>query len=243
MVPKSLSELVSTYHDSIGKNAFMLLDWAPNQTGALRGDHIQRYQEFGDWLRSCYATPIGQVVNQSVDLNAGKSTVTLTLPATDGAVDGGHVVDRIVIAEDQTDGERIQGYTVSIQGTVVATGSSVGNKRIQLLDKAVDGTTEITLTITAASGGIATIAAFSAFNCSRTPTPTGCSYTQDFAYKIVASIVISKIAGATASQCCAACQSHLTCAVFVVQSGECTLLSANQGGAAAAGAISGAPKR
>jgi alpha-L-fucosidase len=239
MVPKSLSQLVSTYHDSIGKNAFLLLDWSPSPNGTLRMDHVARYQEFGDWLRGCYSTPIAKIENQKVSLAGGKGVVTLTLPAADG----GHAVDRVMITEDQTDGERIQGYTVSIQGTVVASGSSVGNKRIQLLDKPVDGTTEITLNITVANGGIATVASFSAFNCSRTPTPTGCSYSQDFAYKIVESIIITKVAGSTASKCCAVCQSHLNCAVFVLQSGECTLLSANQGGSAAAGTISGAPKR
>ena len=31
MHPKSLQELVSSYHDTVGKNAFWLLDWTPNQ--------------------------------------------------------------------------------------------------------------------------------------------------------------------------------------------------------------------
>ena len=44
MHPKSLQELVSSYHDTVGKNAFWLLDWTPNQTGVLRPDHIARYQ-------------------------------------------------------------------------------------------------------------------------------------------------------------------------------------------------------
>merc|ERR1712019_137035 len=42
MVPKSLAELVSHYHDSVGRNAFMLLDWTPTKEGTMREDHLQR---------------------------------------------------------------------------------------------------------------------------------------------------------------------------------------------------------
>ena len=50
MAPKSLHELVGSYHDSVGKNAFWLLDWTPTQTGVLRPDHIARYAELGNFL-------------------------------------------------------------------------------------------------------------------------------------------------------------------------------------------------
>lgn len=49
-----MTELVSSYHDTVGHNAYMLLDWTPTQTGEMRADHVQRYKEFGDFLKGCY---------------------------------------------------------------------------------------------------------------------------------------------------------------------------------------------
>lgn len=63
MHPKSLHELVSSYHDSVGKNAFWLLDWTPNQTGVLLPNHIQRYAEFGTWITECYSTAVVESTN------------------------------------------------------------------------------------------------------------------------------------------------------------------------------------
>lgn len=90
MKPKSLEELVSSYHDSVGKNAFWLLDWSPTPEGILRPDHIARYAELGDWLKECYATPV-----VSTNAFSSSGTATLTVPA-------GHSVDRLVLRENLT---------------------------------------------------------------------------------------------------------------------------------------------
>merc|ERR1712228_54582 len=74
MVPKSLDGLVSHYHDSIGRNAFMLLDWTPMPNGTMREDHLKRYEEFGDWLRACYGSPVVAVKSPS------GSEATLVIP-------------------------------------------------------------------------------------------------------------------------------------------------------------------
>ena len=55
MCPKSLSELVSSYHDSVGHNGYWLMDWAPNQQDVLKEDHLKRYAEFGSLFLN--ATP------------------------------------------------------------------------------------------------------------------------------------------------------------------------------------------
>ena len=66
-------------------------------------------------------------------------------------------VDRVVIQEDQSQGQRIRSFTVEAQaGTgaewqAVATGTSVGNKRIALFQKPVTATT-IRMTVTQTVG-------------------------------------------------------------------------------------------
>eukprot|EP01059_Diplonema_ambulator_P010758 TRINITY_DN20796_c0_g1_i1.p1 TRINITY_DN20796_c0_g1~~TRINITY_DN20796_c0_g1_i1.p1 ORF type:complete len:540 (+),score=167.42 TRINITY_DN20796_c0_g1_i1:68-1687(+) len=228
-VPKSLEELVSVYHDSVGSNANLLLDWTPDQTGALPEAHVQRYQEFGDWLRACYSTPVVEAVAPQ------GGTVTLQIPS-------GAEVDRVVIMEDQTNGQAIRGYEVSVDGAAMGSGSSVGHKRIQFLSKRTTGTTFVLNVTQAAATPV--LARVGLYNCSRTPTPTGCNYQEDFAYKIVPDIVISTTKGTTLQNCCTLARSAPSCSVFVFDTDKtCTLLSANQGGDASTGAVSGAPLR
>merc|ERR1712070_572626 len=82
----------------------------------------------------------------------------------------------------------------------------------------------------------------SAHNCSRSPVPESCSYLSDFRYKIVDDITIDTIKGSSSSACCTACRGNVACAVFVLTSDKtCTLLSANQGGDAEKGTLSGSP--
>ena len=247
MHPKSLSELVSSYHDSVGKNAFWLLDWTPNQTGVLRPDHITRYAEFGTWITECYSAAV--VESTSFTAGNGGPSTTLTVPA-------GHEVDRIVLRENMVGGQLIEGFTVTATSTnstfegaaheqvaVAVQGSSIGNKFIGMLDKVYSGGTTLKFQATASAHGASMVSA-AAYNCSRTPQASGCEYQQDFAYKAVKSITLKTIPHATNAMCCAACRADSDCAVFVVSpSKTCSVLSANQGGAALKGAVSGTPKR
>ena len=213
----------------VGKNAFWLLDWTPTKEGVLRPDHITRYAELVDWLHECYNTPVATMA-------PGDKTASVAVPP-------GHEADRVVIQEDLSVGQRVRNFTIKVNGAPAASGSSIGHKWIALLDKVYPAGSKFTLDIQQAVG-TPKIKAFSLFNCSRTPTATGCSYQKDFKWKIVPSITIATLPGSTLNKCCSACQAHTTCAVFVFDTDEsCTLLSANQGGAKASGVTSGTPKR
>jgi alpha-L-fucosidase len=245
MHPKSLQELVSSYHDSVGKNAFWLLDWSPNQTGVLRPDHIMRYAELGNWLTECYSTSI--VETKSFTTSSGVPSATLTVPA-------GHEVDRIVLREDLTEGQLISSFTVTSgsgegeqpQSEVAVQGSSIGNKFIGMFEQVYKAGSQLTFQVTAGAKGMAMVSA-QLYNCSREPQATGCAYHQDFAWKVCDSgncKVLKTIAHATPAMCCAACRVDTECAVFVVSPEKtCKTMSANQGGAALKGAISGTPNR
>ena len=163
-----MPQLVSSYHDSVGKNAFWLLDWSPTKEGVLRPDHIARYAELGDWLQECYATPAASSTTSG-------TTMEVTVPA-------GHAADRVVLQEDLTTGQRVRAFTVSattsdgaVTAGLAANGTSIGHKFIGALDKVYPAGTKLTLTITSAVGA-AKMKSMEVFNCSRAPAATGCSY-------------------------------------------------------------------
>ena len=75
------------------------------------------------------------------------------------------------------------------------------------------------------------------------PVPAGCAYQNNFGYKIVKSITIATAENSSPAACCTMCRQHVECAVFVLSPAKlCTTMSANQGGATAAGFLSGAPQ-
>lgn len=149
--------------------------------------------------------------------------------------------DRLVLQEDLSKGELVRSYTVDLDGKHLANGSSVGHKRIVLLDGAMSGQ-ELSVSFSGVSDS-ATLAHVAAFNCSSTPEPVGCSFQQAFKYKIVDDITLSTISASSPQACCEACRAEAECAVFVLDTDKsCTLLSANQGGDAEDGVLSGSPK-
>jgi hypothetical protein len=200
-------------------------------------------------LGSIDTNPVATVANISVTANG--TVVSLAIPA-------GKQADRIVVRENQAAGEMILGFEVDTQsgesdgtaaaaaaGTwqreVAASGQSIGNRFIGFF--AGNVTSAVRLNVTRVNGPTSLLEV-SAYSCSRTPAPSGCSYLKDFAYKLVGSITISTTADATAAHCCGLCRATTKCAVFVLSpKGVCTLMSANQGGAASASWISGTVSR
>ena len=87
-------------------------------------EHSQRYREFGDWIRSCYSTP----VNASGMVAAG--TVQVGVPS-------GTTIDRVILQEDLAYGQLVLSYHVDVltaSGWVpFSSGSAVGHKRINII--------------------------------------------------------------------------------------------------------------
>lgn len=109
-----------------------MLDLTPDRTGLIPPAYARRYKELGDFIRSCYASPI----TPSEHFQSDDSLVHIQLfdsaPVT---------IDRSVIQEDQRQGQLIRAYTVDVQlgkaaneseWMTVAQGTSVGNKKIDV---------------------------------------------------------------------------------------------------------------
>ena len=149
MLLRTLVELIDVYHRSVGHNCVLLLDLTPDRTGLIPPAYALRYKELGDFIRSCYGTsviPLSQ--NSSAD---GR----IHLQVFDSPVS----VDRSVIQEDQTLGQVIRAYTIDVQlahaseadqWISVASGTSVGNKKIDLWKSGLQSITAVRVNITEA---------------------------------------------------------------------------------------------
>merc|ERR1712048_901151 len=145
------------------------------------------------------------------------------------------------IEEDLTAGEHVLSYNVTLDGVLVANGTSIGHKRIDFFEGGALKGKELTLTVGGDDG--AALARVAVHNCSRIPGSTGCDIVQDFRYTIYDDITIKTLRRSYLEQCCDACRRDSTCAVFVLDAESiCTLLSMNHGGESAKGAVSGSPK-
>jgi alpha-L-fucosidase len=142
----NMSDLVYTYQTSLGRNAnwyaqrsyqtccsndainfacrCRLLDIAPAPNSSVASTHMAQYQNLGNWIRSCYGSPIAQAAM------APQSTVlNIVVPA-------GKSVDRIQLLEDQTNGQIVHVYTVSGLGSsgwqLLSNGTSIGAQQIDI---------------------------------------------------------------------------------------------------------------
>eukprot|EP01121_Diplochlamys_sp_Union-15-3_P020175 TRINITY_DN77_c0_g1_i2.p1 TRINITY_DN77_c0_g1~~TRINITY_DN77_c0_g1_i2.p1 ORF type:complete len:443 (+),score=77.55 TRINITY_DN77_c0_g1_i2:138-1331(+) len=147
----TMAELLSIYHDSVGHNCNMLIDFAPQPNGLLPVDAVQRYKEFGDYIRNCYGKPLNSVSGTGA---------TLILEFTSATT-----VNRVALQEDQSRGQRVRTYQVEgyvSDWVVLSSGSSIGNKKIDLFAHEI---TVTKLRFTAQSFVDTPIITLSAYNC------------------------------------------------------------------------------
>eukprot|EP00933_Yihiella_yeosuensis_P015404 TRINITY_DN13443_c0_g2_i1.p1 TRINITY_DN13443_c0_g2~~TRINITY_DN13443_c0_g2_i1.p1 ORF type:complete len:486 (+),score=82.37 TRINITY_DN13443_c0_g2_i1:23-1459(+) len=123
---RSLKELIDVYHKTVGRNGMLELDFGINRDGLVEPSHAARYKEFGDWIRKCYSAPIAET--------AGSETlIELHLP------ENSPPIDRVMIREDLTKGQRVRDFQVEYQSDdeagkwkTFSEGHSIGNKRIDI---------------------------------------------------------------------------------------------------------------
>ena len=118
--------------------------------------HAALYARFGSWIRSCYGAP---VATGALD---GSGATTLEIVASTP-------VDRVVLQEDQTEGQRVLQYQVTLLGdrqALFSQGRAVGNKKIDLGNRV---TGRLRLDVQRTALGLPPKLRFSAF----APCPSG----------------------------------------------------------------------
>ena len=123
---RSLSELILAYHNSVGANGKLELDFAIDRTGNLAPAHVAAYARFGAWIKACYGAPLATATPPP-----GAMSVVLPLPG------GAAAVDRVVMREDQRRGQAVNGFTVEYSALGAGgpwlpfgAGVTIGTKRI-----------------------------------------------------------------------------------------------------------------
>lgn len=152
---RTLAELIEVYHKTVGQNGVLELDFAIDREGRVNDTHAARYTEFGTWIRNCYGTPVANTTGSG-------SQLSFHMPTGAGAV------DRVMLREDISQGQRIREFSVEYQGsaggawTAFASGTSVGNKFISVAPAPVTATAfRLNVTSSIAEPVVSTFAVFS----------------------------------------------------------------------------------
>lgn len=122
---KSVPLLMAMYEQSVGFGSVLLLNNTPDRSGLIPEADARRSAEFGAEIKRVYG------LGSSVADTSGTGKLFVVQPSAPATI------DRIVLMEDITQGERIRKYETEglINGkwTLIGGGAMVGHKRIEAI--------------------------------------------------------------------------------------------------------------
>jgi hypothetical protein len=133
--------MIDISRNAVGRNCILELDLSLDRSGLIPAEYAARYKQLGDFIRSCYCSP---VAHGSTHINADVGIYFMSFECPTP-------IDRIVVMDDQTNGQVIREYevnakimdatggngTLNVPFTIVSNGTSVGHKKIDLFAKAM----------------------------------------------------------------------------------------------------------
>ncbi len=123
---KSLDFLTKVYFESIGKGANLLINMTPDTSGLIPNAEAKRLDELGVRIKDLFAFPLA-----SVTLSQPTDSIILKMPKKD-------IISLIEIEENIKKGQHIKEYKVEAlkgnQWEKIASGTSIGIKRLQTID-------------------------------------------------------------------------------------------------------------
>jgi alpha-L-fucosidase len=129
---KTPKQLVDLYYSSVGRGANFLLNVPPNRDGLIDAVDAASLKTYGEHIRRTFANRIAR----------------------------NSVFNVIRIKEDIRYGQRIEAFTVEVDGRPIASGTSVGPRRIIRLPEPVKGRARLNVTQSAAQPIIKEFAQF-----------------------------------------------------------------------------------
>jgi len=148
--PRPVSEMIDVYHKTVARNVLLEIDFAIDKRGKIAPSHRRFYEEFGAFLRACYGSAVaqGSLSFEQAAAQQGSGAVFVEIDVGDAEI------DRVVIEEDQTRGQRILEYEiVATDGRTFGNGTSVGSKRIAFAD-GPRKPSKLRLTVAKTAGGL-----------------------------------------------------------------------------------------
>lgn len=122
----TVDQLVDSYYTSVGRNSNMLLGIVVDTSGLVPQEDARRLEEFGQALTALTSHPLAAVANKV------ERQITVNLKNS-------QEVNQVIFGEMINQGERIRKYSIEAwidnQWVEIATGESVGNKRIHKFKK------------------------------------------------------------------------------------------------------------
>ena len=153
---KSLDELLDIYYSSVGRNSLLLLNVPPDTTGRINAADSSRLMEFKDALDRIFSADLAKNAKARASATRGSRFKAANMTdgdyetfwaAPDGItdatvtffLDGEKTFNRIMLQEYVPLGQRVSSFSVEVRGTngewqTAATGTTVGYKRILLVD-------------------------------------------------------------------------------------------------------------
>ena len=121
--PHSLDRLVNTYINSVGANASFNLNVPPMPNGRFNPKDIERLKELGNALNNLFGKKIESKWTKTDISDGGQCVYDITL-------DGEQDIKYLVLAEDFTQGQRVESFKVLINDRNVYSGFCIGHKKI-----------------------------------------------------------------------------------------------------------------
>jgi alpha-L-fucosidase len=144
---KSVSQLLDTYHRTVGRGAQLMIGLAPDTRGLLPDADVSRLKEFGDAVASIYAAK-KNLASRAANAALFRAAVDSDADTVWSPAEGSHAAiidlvfphavrfDRTLTMEWLVDGQKVQKYAIQIMdGTkwkTIYAGTTIGHKKIDL---------------------------------------------------------------------------------------------------------------
>lgn len=164
---KSVSELLETYHATVGRGAQLMLGVAPDDRGLLPEPDVKRLKEFGDAVRAIYGpeknlalqATNGAKYKDAIDSDpdtawsAPEASRAATIELTFDRV---ITFDRALTMEWLVDGQKIQKYAIQVMDgskwRTISSATTIGHKKIDRFPRTT--ATRVRLNVLSASGPV-----------------------------------------------------------------------------------------
>ena len=147
---KSVSELLDTYNQTVGRGAQLMIGLAPDNRGLLPDADVRRLKEFGEAVGSIYA-PEKNLAARATNASAFRGAVDSDPDTMWSAPEGSRSAvidllfaqpirfDRTLTMEWLVDGQKVQKYAIQVMDgakwKTIYSGTTIGHKKIDLFPR------------------------------------------------------------------------------------------------------------